>query len=528
MLFINSMKIQPGEMPIIPLSDMTKGLSDDQEFTIIFDTSKAHYSVNNLVGTTPVGTTPRFGSEIYSEGVYKVSGETYSVLIRGILLREEIVPTPIFTGSEVYIVCSSGTDDSAELWVCGETSDDPGRIHSNSNIELVIGDVLDLKQGIVSSVGTITCTDSTIDTREGVPEEDVPDLDIEGNSDSIIDYRQANYLYHTLDPNTYYIAGYFEFDTVNTPPTYCVPHFLPAPDAAKDPNIVTSNFKPGIVYIDDPNFVPEDYIELCKLFYFGSPNPTDLCTVYDPNKIHFWEYDGTDPNDTSHPISCAIDMDIITDPNDASKTLMVLNLKEDLYIAPGTVNGFFATTHEAANNSDYGSLLDETRIVMDFKDYVIYGDKLYLGIPPMDVVPDPSKSGAIVSTETIDFLAAHSANLVVLSEGSIRMVVQPVSSEEFTLNGYLYAKDDLFIQTNNRGADIYFNFEGNMVCRDDILNNDTPGSPFAWYTRAGTSDTSMCVNLGDDTSIHIFQKDDAIKKIVDLRKEDFKVRKKIL
>lgn len=428
-----------------PAGDVNEGLGNDQRFTLIFNPAETYHSYNNLMSDIKSGNTPRYGAEIICKGICGTPGDMAEVIMKGIFLREELVPTPIFAGSELFISCDSGSDGSASMDIQGDKPGDPGRIHSNTNINLNIADSFDLKGGMITSVGTVTGASGTIDYKEYVPAEDIPDIKISdpNSATGVIENRLSTVPYHTLPPDTYYVMGYFEYDgrDPNNPailddPTdpnddpgdsYCVPHFLPSPGAS-DQQKYTSAFRPGIIYFTEPNdcdtFV-NNYETTC------SPStPGDLYSLY--NTIRFWEYDPNSPT-----MNAGIGMDVSPDPNHPGVTLLTLRLIQDLYVS--SENGLFDTTRLPVRSSGgQNALLNSTtQMMMDFDDHIIYGRRIYIGIPSVGDIGNPNNCGAIVSTENIDFMFSYNANLVAFTDKDLFMTIMPdMYGDPFTLNGY--------------------------------------------------------------------------------------------
>jgi hypothetical protein len=498
-------------------SDITENLGNNQSFTIVFNSLSPEYSRNNLMNKTPAGTTtPGYSAEIISKGTYKGTVKT----IRAVFVRDDIFPYPVCSEGEIWFEAWSDYLTTAAVYtVKGKNTTNPGRMHSNKKINIRGNDgpTADFSSGFISSKNPayIFRTGNSVMKKESDQPLTIPDIDIA----NIILNRPAC---HTLTQDKMYLAGYFLYSADN----YCVPVYSPSGEV---PSSYGTAYKKGMISVpakltpSDPcrNFI-NDYAD----FYLSplwNPNRNFYDYYPPPGSINFIDFDGGASSATDLQNELAVTFlppDTTTDPN---CTILTMRLDEDLYI--DGITGIFQTTNIAECPGFYYICITMGyQLRLDLNGHKIYADKpLYLGIPV-------TGSGAIISSETIDFmLASDPNNLVVLSEKSINMTYREPyylagANVGINFKGILYAKDNLLIHSNSNGASTNtVNIYGALVAKDENPNN-TANPPMS---RSQYSSNNMNIHAFTTLydRINILHTDDGLDTLVSLRGANFKVRK---
>lgn len=512
------------------LSDIQESLGNDQKFTIIFDQTKPDYSKNNLKNPVTAGSTPPYCAEIISEGIYERDGVRESVVeVRAIFVRDEMAPFPIFSEGEIHLDAWCCSSPDPIYYISGNVFTDPGRLHSNDKITIWgnDGQVMDLNDGFISCCNNVTLTrvSTTFKKKENVPSVVTPDIDIQG----LITNRPAC---QNLRADTFYLIGYFEYD----PNNYCIPHS--GPNASPFEPWVYGAPELGVIAFRLPP--PPPGKEPCENFldkygdFYNNPYPWqpggNLRNFYDyfPS-IDFWAY--SDPGFAGN-IKAELGSNIISaiDPG-TGEIIITMTLEKDLYIS--SMNGIFDTpeiewTGYSPPPKDvyFPVLMNGARVVIDFNDHVIYGNKLYLGIP--GVSNNPAQTAGIVSAETIDFIHSFDQNMVALSDKSIRMAYrQPKDGAKPVFKGILYAKDDILIQTISTAGDDTdeININGCLLSRDSTPNNCTTSPMVNYPFIIGGADNNLYISPMWLSKVNILHSYDGLDKLADLR-GTFKIRKK--
>ncbi len=533
-----------------PLSDITVSLGNNQQFTI------TGQSRNNLSEQTPWLTTPPLTAEIICKGFVYVNGEEkHKITLRGIFQRDDDYPCPVYSGSDILMLAWANKAPYGLLSPVYHFSEkiknsSPVRIHSNSSITLRADPALlvgvSLTGGYASAVSTVD-TDGMLPVmqRENALPVKIPAMDIY----NIIGKRSSDpNVCINLDPNMFYLVGYFEYDSndPNNPMiaddpsdpndnpglAYCIPHSSsdPVPYNPSDPNnpyvdpdVYDPNFVLGIACISETSC--NDFLNHYGDFYHNPPLSDPNCVnrnFYNYySKIDFLKYDG-DPNSTfQKTINNKLGMTM-----DASAPGTVsLTMEKDLYVE--NVTGFFETDCIGkAKDKPGGDYLDPTvyypdsmdgvSVTIDMNGHTIYGDKLWLGIAP-------SGTGAIVSSDTIDFIHSYSVNMLALSAESIRMTYREPgrkSNSIITYRGIMYALDDILIQSNSsEKRDKQLEFYGSMVCKNkETPANNCTASPLSCFPSLVTANSNFFVEGSTLYHIDIVHTDDGLKELSALRK----------
>jgi len=514
-------------------ANITEHLSNNQDFTIIFDPLSLYHSKNNLMNKTPAGSTPGYSAEIICKGSYRGVEKLY----RAIFARDDVFNYPLYTGGYMYAHII-GIDFSLNA---KNGTGDPGRIHSNKDIKFngntcTTSQIL-LDDGFVSTSGQISYYNwdgNQFKTKESVAPVSIADINIP----DIISHRPAGC--KTIPNNKYYIVGFFEYDP-NVP--YCVPHALPV-SVSWDPNVNTTDYKTGIASVVDTSCV--DFLNKYGDFYYslpphappyaGYPFPIlpgrtdrDLFDQY-PGAVSFWEYDPNSGSTTCDELGMTMN---VTNPTDPNNVMIELSLNEDIYIP--TTAGLFESGIIRVNSMGMAGtaryypgrpdeMLDQSKTKLNLNNYKIYTNKLYLALPP-------TGRGTIISNETLDFIHAYDTETVIISEKAIRMSYRiPKVNESISYKGVLYAKDYMEIGCNENTIATTgpreFNFYGSVITRNSTytMENPTLFKPqplqFWWPWSGGGG-----INMQIDFETNIFQTDDGLDTLVSLRGQDFRVRK---
>lgn len=512
------------------LSDIQESIGNDQKFTLIFDQTKPYYTKNNLKNDTVMAGTPPYCAEIICEGIYERDGvRESSILVKAIFVRDDMSPFPIFSEGETHLDAWCNTSMSPIYYISGTVFTDPGRLHSNDRITIWgnDGQVMDLNDGFMSCCNTVSLTrvGNTFKKKENIPSVVTPDIDIQ----KIIDDRPVC---KNLKNNTFYLIGYFEYD----PNNYCIPYS--GPNASPFEPWVHGGPELGVIAFTPLSPPPgkdkaEYFLDKYGDFYYN-PYPWqpggDTRNFYDYySSIDFWAY--SDPGFTGN-IKSELGANIVktNDPN-TGDAIITVTLEKDLYIS--STNGIFDTSEIGWNGYSppprdvyFPELMKGARVVIDFDDHIIYGKKLYLGVPV--VANDPNQTAGIVSTETIDFIHSFDQNMVALSDKTIRMAYrQAKDGAVSTFKGILYAEDDILIQTIGVSGDQtdVLNINGCLLSKDVTQNNCTT-SPLVNYPYIiGGVDNNLYISPMWVSKVNILHTYDGLNKLADIR-ETFKVRKK--
>ena len=183
------------------------------------------------------------------------------------------------------------------------------------------------------------------------------------------------------------------------------------------------------------------------------------------------------------------------DTTNPSNILIDLNMNDNLYIQ--STLGLFLTGKYGCTNYDssyelyYANPIAKTTVKLNMNNHKIYGKKLYLAIPP-------SGNGEIISDETIDIAYAYDCNMDILSAKSISMGCWLLNNNQtINYNGIIYAKDDVIMKWNN-------------VWNTSLTNTELNAK-------------GSVVNYMTKTSI--YHNYNSLSNLVNLRGNDFKVRK---
>lgn len=547
-------------------SDIIIDLGNNQESTIIFNPGE-HHSGNNLEGNSQIGTIPPYSAEIICKGLYKENGkEKQKVYLRAIFTRDDEYPCPVYSGGNISI--SGGNTKPSITFTGNETEPSPVRIHSNAELSIT-NSLVALSEGFLSSSSSIELINVNDDVmyKEGTLPVRIPVINIS----KIIEDRKSTC--HYLPDNTFYLAGYFEYDSKNPyesddpngrkywydpsdpnarwdpndpncPPYnpndnpddpwddpnqgYCIPHSSSG-TTTDDPN-VHSGYKPGIASFKESSY--DNFINNYGDFYYNPPaggaggENRNFYNYY--SVINFMEYNG-DPNSyfqqyLNNELAMSMEKDV-TGKN------ITLTLEDDLYIPSST--GLCETDMIGQAESASGGIaivpsvyfpenMNNTLIKLDFNNHKIYGNKLWLGITP-------SGTGGIISDKTIDFICSvNDIKLLILSEESVRMLYResPVASgTHISYRGIIYAKDDILVQTNSLSTgNKDFKFYGTMLSKDIVTDNCTT-SPMACYPLMVTGDKSIYMETGSLNNTVIVFTTDGRDNLANLRGKDYTIKR---
>jgi len=500
----------------IPAYGVPERLDNDQYFEF-------SYALNNLRGNTQVGTTPAYSAEIVCDGYYK----EYKQKIRAVFVREDNIPCGIISQGSIRLHCYRPFEYYTE-----KTPGIEGAVqgHSNSSIKLICPFGLDLHDGFMSACSIVNnlFTSYPIKEKEGVSPEKIPDIDIADIINNK-DPNDPNYVV-ILPDDTFYLAGFFEY---NSSVPYCIAHST-MDTFPQDQTVFSYPYKAGIAILSTEDDCL-DFLENYGKTYHGFSR-----NLYDSYSVDFREYPLAGPpsaittfnnnlvNDTGMSMSF-----------DPSINEITLTLEKDIYV--NTVNGLFAT--EYVYHGGFGAMGDyiplamhNSSVKMDFNNHIIFGNKLFLGIPPVG-------TGAIVSRETIDTVSNYTSNLALLSEKSVRVVIRdtvysnPVnffstSTGMSNFNGIIYAKDNILIQVNaeNGTSQPAWKIKGVMASKDIVYNNNNESSPFSGYQSFDPDESLYSINLRTSGSssthvVEIVHSYDGLDLMASLRENNFKVRK---
>jgi len=475
------------------------------------------YAFNNLKGSSRIGSTPAYSYEIISEGNYK----EYKHRLRAIFVRED---------NFIYGMCAGGPLQLSlyGLWdtprICTEKTpgiNGPGRVQSNSYIHGSPPYLqVDLRDGFMSACSNIYLPDMPGSSKkEGVCPVKIPDIDITQIITNKNPFGDPNCV--ILADNTFYLAGFFEYETdplVNPAAPYCIPHSAPY-DISADREIY-GPYKVGIAYLSpETEYMP---------FLMNRQDAPFFTNLYDYYTVDFREYPagGTASeidafNDT---LESETGMRMSYDPGTHEITL---TLEKDIYI--NTTNGLFETDYKRSGPPDYLSGMYDSSVTLNFNDHIIFGNKFFLGIPPVG-------TGVIASNKTVDIINTYTSNLVILSEESVRLLQRSLSAPSpyfpiwtsgmTSFNGIIYAKDDIVLQNSFVGFSgdaTTWEIKGAIVCKD-IHPNNCLDSPLT--STPGSFPSSNMVIIGNNLfNLKIAHTYDGLDTITTLRGDDFKVRK---
>jgi hypothetical protein len=504
-----------------------ENLGSNQSFTIVFNPFSSHHSKNNLMNKDPNGSTPGYSAEIISKGTYKGTEK----VLRAIFVREDEFLCPIYTEGDIFM--RSYITGTLNFNVTGKkSSNDPGRIHSNTDIDIKstwgTNIAMNLHGGFLSACSTVTLADMTasVNKKTDVLPVKIPDINI---TDIIANRPSDPNMCKTLDPNTFYLAGYFEYDP-NSP--YCIPHHPRPGDswAFIDPNVYTSNYKVGIASFTETDCT--NFLSNYQAFYTPSSPPLNpgrnFYNYYNP--ITFYEYpiSGTTTDianfNNNLKNSLGLSMTVDTEPV-TGKPRITLNLEKDIYIPDST--GLFETTTMSGNRPVY--LWPAKSARLNFNGHKIYtGSKLWIGMPLYG-------TGAIISGESVDFIqGGYNANLVILSEKSVRMLYreEPCSTViDLPYTGIIYAKDDILIESNSQWSAGNKNLiiKGTIVCKNNqptVFDNSLLTTyPLSFYSSLYRKDLNFYIDSVTINNINIIHSADGLDNLAALRGNDFNVRK---
>ncbi len=522
-----------------PNSDTTEIINSRQEFTIIsFDPLVPNHSTNNLKNPSSSGSTPAFSAEIRCQGMFKHGTETVDVFMRAIFVRDDKVPYSICSGGPLILVGRnySTTPGVSSFEIKGKNTGFLGRAHANSDIEIWRQhhdpvELINLLDGFMSSSGTIKSTWpsynlSGIKRKENTVPAKLPLISI----NDIVDAGSSDPSFHKVNqPNRIYLIGYFEYA-----PGICIPHNTPGPRAGDRDRFGNSSGPPyqkGIALIQESSF--KTFLNnYGNCYYNPSPNDsngnTNLYSLYPT--LTFWDYD--DPNFPTQ-LDSELKMGMNYDDSDPNHRLFNLTLQENLFIEEQTY--MFMTESMAPSGLDPAYSLHQmvnTGAGLDLNSHSIYAEKpVCIGIPL-------SGEGNIISKETLDFNIYYDADLLVLSEKSVRAVYHgyaapcsppypPTIWERFTLKGIFYSKDNLIIHPNVSSFKKP-EIKGALICLDEQTNNMEP-SILAYRTDMFyNSNFGMWIYsglYGDNDYMIIEHSEDGLAELAGLRGDDFQVRK---
>jgi hypothetical protein len=542
-------------------SDIVMNLGNEQESTIIFNPSE-HRTINNLDGNSQLVTAPPYTAEVICKGIYKEGGKIkQKVYLRGVFSRDDEYPCPVYSGG--YIAIDGGSPSPYYKFTGNESNPSPVRIHSNDRLSIANADV-DLSEGFVSSGSTVDLLNvNTIMTKTDALPVRIPVIDIA----KIVNDRMASCL--SLIDNTFYLAGYFEYDPknpydssdpngrryrydpsdpnarrdpndpnwpynpnddpddANDDPnsSYCIPHSSSS-SISSDPTVHNSH-KLGIVSFSENSAT--NFLNNYGDFYYNPPaggpggENRDFFKYY--SAIKFWEYN-SDPNSSFQEVEDQLGMTM----SKSSFNTITLKLDKDIYV-PGNT-GLFETDWiglakdkpggvDIAPSVYYPDSMD-TIMKLDFANHKIYGNKLWLGIAPCG-------TGGIISKKTIDFI--HSYNdlkMIALSEESVNMAYREPgrqSGASLTYRGIIYAKDDIVIQPNSKERRIDdFKFYGTMLCRDANPDNCT-GSPLGCFPLLINNERNVSIEASTLDNLLIVHTSDGREPLINLRGKDYTIKK---
>ena len=521
-------------------TDMTEAVGDGQEFTLIFDPNKTVRTVNNLTNNSPSGQIPAYSAQIICEGRYK----EYKQTIRAIFVRDDMFTCPIISEGQMDInlpTVLSGLDIYSEK---EDGVKGPARVHSNSDVTMsALAGGIDLEEGYVSSCSTITTAPSVKEKSPVLPEK-ITEIDI---SDIILS-NSAGAL--TLDDDVFYLVGFFEFD--GNSPAYCIPHSAPD-DKSADPQVY-GPYSVGVAAIS-PETDCDNFLDNYGDFYNAGPRllpsiPPLIGGAPTPDSArNFFDY-GYSIDFKAYPVGgtaseiSAYNTALINDIGmsmhyDSGTNDITLTMERDIIV--NTVNGFFATDYiwEGTTGGYYFPVgMAGSDVRLNFNDHNILGNKVYMAIPS-------AGTGAIISEETIDYMHTEAAEISLLSNKSVRMVVRddtllgpyglwPLTTPAGTYRGIIYARDDIMVQNVltailNAGK---WDIEGAMVCRGEDPNS-CGTSPMA-ANRIGINPASnmsippACFMLQFALGLNIAHTYDGLDTVAILRGTNFKVRKQFL
>ena len=561
-------------------SDIVIDLGNKQECTIIFNPGE-HHSGNNLEGNTQIGTIPPYSAEIICKGIYRENGtEKQKVYLRAVFTRDDEYPCPVYSGGNI---CISGGNTKPPINFTGnETEPSPVRIHSNATLS-VTDSLLDLSEGFLSSSSSVELINVNDDVmyKEGTLPVRIPVINIT----KIIEDRKSTC--HYLPADTFYLAGYFEYDSKNPynsddpngrkywynpsdpnarwdpndpncPPYnpydnpddpwdepnegYCIPHSSSG-STSDDPKVHTSGsgtgtgsgtgYKFGIASFKENSY--DNFINNYGDFYYNPP-------VSDPNcvnrnfynyysVINFLEYDD-DPNSCFQQF---LRDELAMSMKKEASGKITMTLEDDIYIP--SVTGLFETDMIGQAETAPGGTritpavyfpenMKNTLIRLNFNNHKIYGNKLWLGITP-------SGTGGIISDKTIDFICSGEVmKMLTLSEESVRMLYRESagesagsSSTHINYRGIIYAKDDILIQTNSlHTGNKDFKFYGTMLSKG-IDPNTCTASPMACYPLMATGDKSIYIETGNLNNAVIVFTADGRDNLANLRGKDYTIKR---
>lgn len=520
-----------------PVVTHNENIGNYQEFNIIF-------VKNNLINSTSSGSTPPYGAEILCEGIYR--GE-YIQKIKAMFMREEILLYPVTSEGSIFLDISDCSNK-----IQGGNPNDPGRCHSNKNIEmrpLVFPSAcsMNLFDGILSACNNIGPSAEVsylgVKTKTDVVPIKIPDINVT--------YMVNNRPPCTNIPaNRFYLIGYFEFDgrDPNDPsnpddpldPTddplvsYCIPHWSPVPVMADPAVYGLRPYVLGMAEFDEDSY--SDFINS----YLNLQNSADKDIT---NPVHgfvpkgFWIY-GTPPfTPKLNTLGMSLSFNPPGDPF-LQGVEIILTLQDNLYLSGPA--GFMETTwidnlfpvYSPRPNLTYqlNNVADIKRTKIDFNGKIIYGDKLWLEIPPAE-----TSGGGIVSNKNIDLIYSYNTpDFILFSQDDVNILNYPkYLNGTIQYNGIIYARDDIGFYVHGATSTVPvsgYKFNGAMASFDASPDNFTD-SPMSFYG-AGVPSASYSIYLDtyfpgmfSGIGANIKNTYDGLTTIADIRETGFKVRK---
>jgi len=496
----------------IPAYGVPESLDNEQYFEF-------SYALNNLRGNTQIVTTPCYSAEIVCDGYYK----EYKQKIRAVFVREDNIPCGIISQGSIRLHCYRPFEYYTE-----KTPGTEGAVqgHSNSSIKLICPFGIDLHDGFMSACSIVNnvFTSYPIKEKEGVSPEKIPDIDIADIINNK-DPNDPNYVV-ILPDNTFYLAGFFEY---NSSVPYCIAHSTMG-TLPKDPTVYSYPYKVGIARL----YLESNCLNFLK--NYGKTYNGFSRNLYSYYSVDFREYPVAGPPSAittfNNNLVSDTGMSMSFDPNTNEITL---TLQKDIYV--NTVNGLFETDYIWGYPGKFIPMaMHNSSVKMDFNNHIIFGNKLFLGIPPVG-------TGAIVSRETVDTVSNYTSNLAILSEKSVRMVIRDTiytdpsnifssSTGMSSFNGIIYAKDNILVQVNaeNGTSQPAWKIKGVMASKDIVYNNNNQTSPFALYQSFDPDESLYSINLRTSGSsstyvVEIVHSYDGLDLMASLRENNFKVRK---
>lgn len=498
---------------------------------------------NNLKGGTSVGTTPPYCAEILSEGFYK--GQ--KIKMKAIFVREDIFSYPLASDGTLYMLFDSYNTTAT---IAGKENSG-GRIHTNDKMVINAwyfpSDFMSLNGGFISTVQNLeytSCSSPGFEYKEYVAPSQIVDIDIEG----VIENHKPDC--HTVAGDRFYLIGYFEYSSGN----YCIPHEGPnavAPETAHlipdywdqvDDNMVyTHPYTYGIASF--PEDSTQDFLDKYRELMNIGPNISWVSEDISPprnanNSKNLYDYYsgitfaelGTSQWDN---MITQLGMSYTTEVIDGI-TVVTLVLNDDIY-SPGSL-GFFDTLrfdcYATYVDGGGGGNIGDARIISYVRPKVkinlnnknIFSDG-ELSLPTID-------NGAAVSAESVYLAPGYDSTMTVLAENDIGLCIKDQtpnryyeSSSDLNLNGVLYAKDNIYINTLSWPQCMYninLTFRGSIQAKEKTVNNakSYPRSS-NWYQTFGN------ITIEPDllNEINIIHTTDGLGSLVDVRMDSFRVRK---